>query len=127
VTNPPAPTPGTFLIDGNPLPQSPKVTSSLFFDWTRQLDSGQIYLTGDWVYRSKINFVLYEATEYRGKSLSEIGLRLGYRFGEGHHDLSVFGRNIGDTEKNIYTIDFSNLTGVVNEPRTWGVEYAWRY
>ena len=127
VTNPPAPTPGTFLIDGNPLPQSPKVTSSLFFDWTRQLDSGQIYLTGDWVYRSKINFVLYEATEYRGKALSEIGLRLGYRFGEGHHDLSVFGRNIGDTEKNIYTIDFSNLTGVVNEPRTWGVEYAWRY
>jgi iron complex outermembrane receptor protein len=127
VTNPPAPTPGTFLIDGNPLPQSPKVTSSLFFDWTRQLDSGQIYLTGDWVYRSKINFVLYEATEYRGKSLSEIGLRLGYRFGEGHHDLSVFGRNIGDAEKNIYTIDFSNLTGVVNEPRTWGVEYAWRY
>lgn len=127
VTNPPGPVDGSFLIDGNPLPQSPKVTSSLIVDWSKQLDSGEIYVKGDWVYRSKINFVLYEATEYRGKALSEIGLRLGWRFGEGRHDLSVFGRNIGDTEKNIYTIDFNNLTGIVNEPRTWGVEYAWRY
>lgn len=127
VTNPEGPVAGTYLIDGNPLPQSPKITSSLIVDWMMDLDSGQIYVKGDWVYRDKINFVLYEATEYRGKSLSEVGLRVGYRFGEGHHDLSVFGRNIGDTEQNIYTIDFNNLTGIVNQPRTWGVEYAWRY
>ncbi len=127
VTDPEGPVAGTFLIDGNQLPQSPKITSSLIVDWMKELDSGQIYIKGDWVYRDKINFVLYEATEYRGKSLSEIGLRVGYRFGEGHHDVSVFGRNIGDTEKNIYTIDFNNLTGIINDPRTWGVEYAWRY
>jgi iron complex outermembrane receptor protein len=127
VTDPEGPVAGSFLIDGNPLPQSPKITSSLIVDWMKELESGQIYVKGDWVYRDKINFVLYEAVEYRGKSLSEIGLRVGYRFGEGHHDVSVFGRNIGDTEKNIYTIDFNNLTGIVNEPRTWGIEYAWRY
>ena len=94
VTDPPGSVEGSFLIDGNPLPQSPKITSSLIVDWTKDLDSGQIYVKGDWVYRDKINFVLYEADEYRGQSLSEIGLRLGYRFGEGHHDVSVFGRNI---------------------------------
>ncbi|MFC1688298.1 TonB-dependent receptor [Pseudomonadota bacterium] len=127
VTNPPGAVEGSFLIDGNPLPQAPKITSNLIVDWSKQLESGAIYFQGDWVYRSKINFVLYEATEYRGKSLSEIGLRIGYRFGEGNHDLSVFGRNISDRERNIYTIDFNNLTGIVNEPRTWGVEYAWRY
>jgi iron complex outermembrane receptor protein len=127
VTNPPGEVEGSFLIDGNPLPQAPKITASLILDWAKQLDAGEIYFTADWVYRSKINFVLYEATEYRGKSLSELGVRLGYRFGEGNHDLSVFGRNIGDTERNIYTIDFSNLLGIVNERRTWGVEYAWRY
>ena len=127
VTNPEGPVEGTYLIDGNPLPQSPKFTSSLIVDWMKDLESGQLYVKGDWVYRDKINFVLYEAVEYRGKALSEVGLRIGYRFGEGHHDLSVFGRNIGDAEKNIYTIDFNNLTGIVNEPRTWGVEYAWRY
>jgi len=108
VTDPEGAVAGTYLIDGNPLPQSPKITSSLIVDWMMELDSGQIYVKGDWVYRDKINFVLYEATEYRGKSLSEVGLRVGYRFGEGHHDVSVFGRNIGDTEKNIYTIDFNN-------------------
>ncbi len=127
VTNPAGPVEGSYLIDGNPLPQSPKITSSLIVDWMMELDSGQIYVKGDWVYRDKINFVLYEAKEYRGKSLSEVGLRIGYRFGVGHHDLSVFGRNIGNTEKNIYTIDFNNLTGIINEPRTWGIEYAWRY
>jgi iron complex outermembrane receptor protein len=127
ITNPEGPVAGTYLVNGNPLPQAPKITSSLVLDWSKELDSGQIYAKLDWVYRSKINFVLYEATEYRGKSLSEVGLRLGYRFGEGHHDVSVFGRNIGDTEQNIYTIDFSNLLGIVNEKRTWGIEYAWRY
>ena len=127
VTNPPGAVEGSFLIDGNPLPQAPKITSNLIVDWSKQMENGTIYFTGDWVYRSKINFVLYEAKEYRGKSLSEIGLRIGYRFGEGNHDLSFFGRNISDRERNIYTIDFNNLTGIVNNPRTWGVEYAWRY
>jgi len=127
VLDPPGSIPGSVLIDGNPLPQSPKITSSLIVDWTKVLDSGQVYVRGDWVYRDEINFVLYEAVEYRGQSLSEIGLRLGYRFGAGNHDVSVFGRNIAGRTENIYTIDFSNLLGVVNEPRTWGVEYAWRY
>jgi iron complex outermembrane receptor protein len=127
VTNPPGLVPGSYLIDGNPLPQSPKITSSLIVEWLKTLDSGQFYVKGDWAYRSKINFVLYEALEYRGQSLSEIGLRVGYRFGAGHHDVSVFGRNIADRTENIYTIDFNNLTGIVNDPRTWGVEYAWRY
>ena len=127
VTDPPGDVAGSYLINGNPLPQAPKITSNLIVDWSKQLASGAIYFQGDWVYRSKINFVLYEAKEYRGKSLSEIGLRVGYRFGEGNHDLSVFGRNISDRERNIYTIDFNNLTGIINEPRTWGVEYAWRY
>lgn len=127
VLDPPGPVEGSFLIGGNPLPQSPKFTSALIVDWSMQLDSGEIYATGDWLYRDEMNFVLYEAVEYRGKALSELGLRLGYRFGEGHHDLSLFGRNVLDEEQNIYTIDFSNLLGVVNEPRIWGIEYAWRY
>jgi iron complex outermembrane receptor protein len=127
VTDPEGDVAGSYLIHGNPLPQSPKVTSSMILDWIRPVDSGEVYVTGDWLYRDEFNFVLYEAVEYRGQSLSEIGLRLGYRFGEGHHDVSIFARNIMDRTENIYTIDFNNLTGVVNEPRTWGVEYAWRY
>jgi iron complex outermembrane receptor protein len=127
VLDPSGPVAGSFLIDGNPLPQSPRITSSLIADWSMNLGSGQVYVRGDWMYRDGIRFVLYDAAEYRGQSLSEIGLRLGFRFGEGHHDLSVFGRNVSDRTENIYTIDFANLTGIVNEPRTFGLEYSWRY
>ena len=127
VTDPAGPVEGSFLIDGNPLPQSPEWTSSLAFDWIMPVDSGEVYVTGDWLFRDEFNFVLYEAKEYRGQSLSEIGLRVGYRFGDGHHDVSAFVRNLMDREENIYTIDFNNLTGVVNEPRIFGVEYGWRY
>lgn len=127
VLDPEGPVAGSFLIDGNPLPQAPKKTTSLIVDWHKDLAGGQVYVSGDWVYRSKMNFVLYEATEYRGQSLSEIGLRIGYRFGAGHHDLSMFSRNLLDRTENIYTIDFNNLTGVVNNPMTLGLEYNWRY
>jgi iron complex outermembrane recepter protein len=120
-------TPGSVLIDGNPLPQSPKLTSSLIANWRHPVENGAVYATADWVYRSEMNFVLYEAVEYRGEALSEVGLRVGYSFGEGNHDVSLFGRNIFDTTKNIYTIDFNNLLGVVNEPRTFGIEYNYTY
>jgi iron complex outermembrane receptor protein len=127
VLDPEGPVAGSVLIDGNPLPQAPKWTTSMIADWRTELGSGTAYVTGDWVYRDEINFVLSEAVEYRGQSLSEIGLRAGFQFGEGHHDLSVFGRNIFDRTENIYTIDFSNLTGIVNQPQTFGVEYNFRY
>jgi iron complex outermembrane receptor protein len=32
----------------------------------------------DWVYRSKVNFFLYESAEFTGKALTEGGLRVGY-------------------------------------------------
>jgi iron complex outermembrane receptor protein len=127
VIDPPGSVAGSFIIDGNPLPQSPELTGSLVLDWHQDVENGQLYATADWVYRSSMNFTLYEAVEYTGQSLSEIGLRLGYRFGEGHHDLSAFARNIMNRTENIYTIDFNNLTGVVNEPRIVGLEYNWRY
>jgi len=127
VVDPPGPVPGTYLIDGNPLPQSPKVTTNLIADWRHQLESGQLYAIGDWAYRDKMHFVLYDAKEYRGQSLSEVGLRLGYKWDDDHHDVSVFGRNIFDRTENIYTIDFNNLLGIVNDPQTFGVEYNYRY
>ncbi len=127
VLDPPGTVPGTVSIDGNPLPQAPKISSNLVANWRHPVEDGAIYVIGDWVYRSAMDFVLYEATEYRGHSLSEVGLRVGYNFGGGKQDISLFGRNIFDTTQNIYTIDFDNLTGVVNDPRTFGIEYNYTY
>ena len=127
VLDPPGSVPGTVSIDGNPLPQAPKISSNLVANWRHPVEDGAIYVIGDWVYRSKMDFVLYEAEEYRGAALSEVGLRIGYNFGDGSQDISLFGRNIFDTTRNIYTIDFDNLTGVVNDPRTFGIEYNYTY
>jgi iron complex outermembrane receptor protein len=37
--------------------------------------------------------------------------------------VSFYGRNITDKKAIIGGIDFDNLTGYVNEPRIWGVQF----
>ena len=35
----------------------------------------------------------------------------------------LFGRNITNQIRAVGGIDFNNLTGFINEPRTWGVQF----
>jgi iron complex outermembrane receptor protein len=70
-----------------------------------------------------VNFFLYEAAEFRGESLLEGGLRVGYNWEYGKYEVALFGRNITDEEVIVGGIDFNNLTGFLNEPRIWGVEF----
>jgi iron complex outermembrane receptor protein len=115
---------GGRLIDGNPLPQSPKWTHNLTARWGMPVgNDGEFYVFTDWAYRSEVNFFLYESREFTGQSLVEGGLRIGYNWGAGRYDLAVFGRNITDEVKVTGGIDFNNLTGFINEPRTVGVEF----
>lgn len=114
---------GKALINGNPLPQAPETTVNFNLRYSVPTPTGEWYAFTDWVYRSKVNFFLYESTEFTGKSLTEGGIRLGYIWGNGKYDMAVFGRNIGDQIRVVGGIDFNNLTGFVNEPRTWGVQF----
>ena len=117
---------GTFRanIDGNPLPQSPKWTHNLTARWGMPVgDGGEFYVFTDWAYRSEVNFFLYESKEFTGQSLVEGGLRVGYNWGYGKYDVAAFARNITDEVKVVGGIDFNNLTGFINEPRTYGVEF----
>jgi iron complex outermembrane receptor protein len=114
---------GKALIDGNPLPQAPKTTVNFTARYSIPTPSGEWYAHTDWVYRSKINFFLYESVEFTGKSLTEGGVRLGYVWGNGKYDAAIFGRNITDQIRVVGGIDFNNLTGFINEPRTWGVQF----
>ncbi|GAB3096429.1 TonB-dependent receptor [Lysobacter terrae] len=115
---------GGRIIDGNPLPQSPKWTHNVTARWGMPVgDGGEFYVFTDWAYRSEVNFFLYESKEFTGQSLVEGGLRLGYNWNYGKYDVALFGRNITDEVKVVGGIDFNNLTGFINEPRTWGVEF----
>ena len=110
-------------IDGNALPQAPKTTASFTLKYTQPVGNGDLYLFTDWVYRSEVNFFLYESTEFTGKSLTEGGLRLGYQWGAGKYDVAAFVRNMTNQIRIVGGIDFNNLTGFINEPRTFGVQF----
>ncbi len=111
------------IIDGNPLPQAPKWTITATGRYSIPMENGEFFVFTDWAYRSKINFFLYEATEFTGKPMVEGGLRVGYTWDAGKYEMAVFGRNITDTQRITGAIDFNNRTGFINEPRQFGVQF----
>jgi iron complex outermembrane receptor protein len=120
----PQTSPGLFNINGNPLPQAPKTVINATARYAIPTASGgEWYVFTDWAYRSKINFFLYEAAEFTGKPLLEGGLRVGYIWGNGKYEAAVFGRNITNQIRAVGGIDFNNLTGFINEPRSYGVQF----
>ncbi len=120
---------GRFKIDGNPLPQAPKWSHNLTARYGIPMgaEGGELYVFTDWAYRSEVNFFLYESREFTGKPLTEGGLRVGYAWDYGNYDVALYGRNITNQIRAVGGIDFNNLTGFINEPRLWGVEFKARF
>ncbi|WP_223788149.1 TonB-dependent receptor [Marinicella meishanensis] len=118
--------PGQFLIDGNRLPQAPENVFNLTLQYARNWGPGEFFVFADYAYRDEVSFFLYDSIEYTGKSLGELGLRTGYRWGQ-WQELAVFVRNLTDEVVIVGGIDFNNLTGFVNEPRTFGIEYKYEF
>ncbi|MGE0030592.1 MAG: TonB-dependent receptor [Steroidobacteraceae bacterium] len=129
VTSPAIPpfVPATVSIDGNRLPQSPKWIFSMMTHFSKPVGSGEFFIFSDVAYRSEVNFFLYNAVEFEGKSLLETGLRIGYAWNDGKQQFAVFGRNLTDEIEAVGAIDFNNLTGFVNEPRRIGVEFTTKF
>ena len=127
ITSPVNPAIGKFAptvsINGNSLPQAPEVTFNFTARYGLPVAGGELFVLTDWAYRSKINFFLYDSTEYTGKPLLEGGLRVGYGFGQGKYETTAFVRNIANQVRVVGGIDFNNLTGFINEPRSFGVSF----
>ncbi|MET0271896.1 MAG: TonB-dependent receptor [Phenylobacterium sp.] len=122
VLDPAGPLPGSVRIDGNSLPNAPKWIANVTAGYSWPVASGEVFVFTDWAYRSKINFFLYESAEYSDDKLLEGGVRLGYRMPDSGWEVALFGRNITNDKSLEGGIDFNNLTGFVNDPRTLGVE-----
>jgi iron complex outermembrane recepter protein len=127
VTDPAGATTGTVSINGNPLPQAPKWVGNFTLRYSIPTSDGEMFVYTDWAYRSKINFFLYESTEFTGKALTEGGLRFGYLWGSGKYEAALFGRNITNQTRVVGGIDFNNLTGFINEPRTYGAQFRMNF
>lgn len=112
---------GRAIVDGNPLPQAPKWTLNFTADYTQPFGDGEVFIFTDWALQGKTNLFLYESVEFTTSGNFEGGVKIGYRWGEGMYEASLFGRNITNEVNVKGGIDFNNLTGFVNEPRVLGV------
>ena len=114
--------PNQVLIGGNPFPRAPKTTQNLNIRAHMPYGDGEWYAATDWVWYGKINMPLYEAVEFQTDGQFEGGLRVGYQHHSKGLDVSVFARNLTDEDNVLGFVDFSNNTGFVNEPRTYGIQ-----
>lgn len=122
-TNKDGPFPGTVSLNGNPLPRAPKWVGNFSLRFNAPMGEGEIYAYTDWSYKDSYNMFLYEAKEYTAKSMLEGGLRVGYKWADGKYEVAAYGRNITNRQQVIAAIDFNNLTGILNEPRAYGVQF----
>lgn len=111
------------LIDGNPFPQAPETILTLNARYDFPIETGEIYVYGDYQLQGKTNLFLYESAEFNSNNNYEAGLRVAYINYENNYEVGVFGRNITDQDNLKGAIDFNNMTGFVNEPRTFGVDF----
>ncbi len=123
MTDTPGPFAGTAYVGGNPLPRAPKVSYNFTLRYSQPLADGELFALTDWAYRSSYNMFLYSAKEYNAKSLLEGGVRVGYKWADGKYEVAAFGRNITNKIQTVAAIDFDNLTGMVTEPRIWGLQF----
>lgn len=129
VRDPINPLTGNARIDGNSLPQAPRWIANGTLRYGVPVFSGRGELFGflDVVYRSKVNFFLYQSEEFSDDRLVEVGVRVGYRDAADRYEFALFGRNITNDTSLEGAIDFNNLSGFVNEPPTWGIEATRRF
>ena len=127
VLSPAGPLAGTVRIDGNTLPNAPRWILNATNRVAIPYGEGEFFWFTDAAYRSKINFFLYKSAEFTDDKLLEVGLRAGYLASGGKWEAAVFGRNVFNDTSLEGGIDFNNLTGFVNDPRTWGVELKGKF
>ncbi|MEW9797023.1 TonB-dependent receptor [Alteromonas sp. CYL-A6] len=110
-------------IDGNPFPQAPES----IFNFTARYaipagNDGEFFIFTDWAFQGETNLFLYDAVEFKTDDNFEGGLRIGYENFVDNYTIAFYGRNITDEDNVRGAVDFNNLTGIINQPRIWGVE-----
>jgi iron complex outermembrane receptor protein len=120
-------TPGGLVrVDGNSLPHAPEWIASAIVDYRRPIGTNILAGSVDFAWHDEKRFFLYESAEFQDDSL-ELGARLAWLFADARYEVAAFGRNLTDEVVVQGGIDFNNLTGMVNEPRIFGVEFVARF
>ncbi|MEL6724759.1 MAG: TonB-dependent receptor [Pseudomonadota bacterium] len=115
-----------FNISGNAFPNAPEWIANFTARYGVPFRDGELYVFTDWAFKGETNFFLYESAEFGEDGYWLGGLRAGWE-GDNGVAISAFVRNLTDELVLEGAIDFNNLTGFVNEPRTWGVEVGYTF
>ncbi len=119
---------GNYHINGNPLPQAPRWILDASVKYTVPVtDDTEFYASTDWSFRSSVDFFLYKAVEYDSQTLTIGNLRIGYVDEANNFEVAYFIHNLLDQVRATGAIDFDNITGFVNDPRTMGVEARFKF
>jgi iron complex outermembrane receptor protein len=115
-----------YNISGNSFPNAPEWIANFTARYGVPYRDGELYVFTDWAFKGETNFFLYESIEFAEDGYWLGGFRAGWE-GENGVNVSAFVRNLTDELVLEGGIDFNNLTGFVNEPRTWGVELGYSF
>ncbi|MEL6826323.1 MAG: TonB-dependent receptor [Pseudomonadota bacterium] len=115
-----------FNISGNSFPNAPEWIANFTARYGMPFQDGELYVFTDWSFKGETNFFLYESVEFVEDGYWLGGLRAGWE-GSNGVSVSAFVRNLTDELVLEGGIDFNNLTGFVNEPRTWGIELGTKF
>jgi iron complex outermembrane recepter protein len=116
------------FVNGNPLPQAPRWVGDLGLKYSYPLANGSsVYGYTDMSTRTSMNFGLYSSKEFVGAPLTQVGLRLGYTWGDDKYDVAAFCRNCANQIRIIGGIDFADALGFINDPRIFGAQFRAKF
>lgn len=117
-------------VGGNPLPQAPRFTWTLFGDWRIDLGpAGRLDLHADYFRQSKRYFTSFKDPTLMAPAYDVVNARLAYTLPGDRYYVALYGRNLGDTL--IYygsarVPPFGNSDHYA-PPRTYGVELGVKF
>lgn len=115
---------GRASVDGNPFPNAPRTTFSFTARYAVPLsDTTEFFIFTDWAVQGETNLFIYDSVEFQVKDQYEGGVKLGFKNYEDNYEIALFGRNITSEDNIKGAIDFNNLTGFVNEPAIFGIQF----
>lgn len=112
-----------YSIHDNSLYHAPRIMWNASLRYELDVPTGVMMFVSDWMWHDDIRFTLYESLEYGNESRVDGSVRVTYTTNSTKHRVSAYVRNLTDDLSPIGSIDFNNLTAMLNLYRRWGIEW----
>lgn len=120
--------PGVLNNTGNPLGSAPKNKFSAGIDYQASLRNwGQISIAASYSWTDDYYIGATKDENFHLPAYSLVNANLRFDSANGHWGVSVWGKNLADTDYLLITSTLGVRAEYLGEPRTYGVTFTWRY